>query len=1344
MWFSAANPSIETPQLLLSIADSNGDTGISIYLEKGNLYTTHWYYNSNDDTYKLQPGALAISDSVKANSWHHIALTFDSNNDGSEKADGLVVYLDGKEQGSISTVELDSNQLVSVGGIPASREVKSHQFNADTQQFEILNQDNGSEAIFDEIRIYDRTLTSSDVLGLYDDSTTGALSAPTAFTLSTQGEVYVTDSGDGKVKVFNNDGSFLKEISLAAATPYDKFLSIALDSNGNMYVADLKSDVSDDGKVQVFDGDGIALDSITAYSGAGFEQIHSVHVDTAQRLYIGQYDTSGSHTNSMVHVFDLVSGTPVERVQITEAKSGSALKKPSAITTDRFGNLFVTDSVNQRIVMYDKSLNYQAEWGGANNFMFDEVGTIVDFGSVTVSLDGDVFFGNGDAVNGTLSLYQTRMPEKVITAGGSLSSIVGNTDGELFISRNNEVTKYTPKDRSFATICTQGTGSGQVTNPGQLAIDGFDRIYVADTGAGNGRVQVVDSEGVLIRDLAEYATAALNMQGAKAVAVSPYLEVVVNGEDDTTPSPLKKLLQFDLNDGLATLLSNINYLNLSASEVSDLERKSTNGQDIGADLKELGITLPAFRFIAETLRSTVAIDAETWDNIVNILIQARKTNPTSLWKATEVSEGFYLSPSLFQSHPERQYEEPRTFIPWRSSYLNRLEWEERLHDRFELIKATLEAQRNRVTATDEECLALLKTVLIEKSPTVSTTLDAKTTELSNALLLDLKNECCSQTTRVAIAMETLQSLAWRLRTGQLENHLSTLTIIDDDFDAAWKWRSSYRTWKSAQFVNLFPENLLFPEIKPNQTGPYQKLVESLNSNPYITPEDACSLSNEYAEYLKNISHFDQMIGTYGTYYTGGQDPCGHYNPTGVTDRIDDNGKTTSLNPGLPAMYFFGLNKESGKVYYAIYDYEDDKHKLDDNSVNVDGRSGFQDMTHVISDWKEVPDLENISELAAAISYPKQTRGSSAVPVQSLTLFLSYSENAKSKPAFISLDVKENSWGRQRSIKVPGDLSDGDISLLVGDTISSATNISVSAYGGAPQYYSNKFNGNIDELVYKDWNVITAPVILKSRRLTRREVEFTLTNGDKHSVPAEDVPGLLQFVVDKSPLVNSYDKEYDEYYDHQTEIQCVAAAGDAIVFKSSEDAHRYFVSFKDFIYTKNKGDWDERFFELETSYKHPTRSQRYLEKPRLESFFRWQDYVRLYVAIFVDKYERRYYNIIDLDSHWTDSWTLSGTIDHGRWKYGAVHSAVLSPESNGKALFKLGTEDTRFGASVITPGKAGSFSINKIWGRGKNWTSEYTINPSTLDMSITGRRELTPRRKSVKETVSKLDGPIHFK
>lgn len=96
--------------------------------------------------------------------------------------------------------------------------------------------------------------------------------------------------------------------------------------------------------------------------------------------------------------------------------------------------------------------------------------------------------------------------------------------------------------------------------------------------------------------------------------------------------------------------------------------------------------------------------------------------------------------------------------------------------------------------------------------------------LGNYLHIDLAMESSARTTRLASAIEALQSL---VNAFLLEQEYLILTIERADLEARWRWLQSYSLWHAAQSVFFYPENFLLPDVRPNRTPQFQTLLEQV-------------------------------------------------------------------------------------------------------------------------------------------------------------------------------------------------------------------------------------------------------------------------------------------------------------------------------------------------------------------------------------------------------------------------------------------------------------------------------------------------------------------------------------
>jgi hypothetical protein len=105
-------------------------------------------------------------------------------------------------------------------------------------------------------------------------------------------------------------------------------------------------------------------------------------------------------------------------------------------------------------------------------------------------------------------------------------------------------------------------------------------------------------------------------------------------------------------------------------------------------------------------------------------------------------------------------------------------------------------------------------------------------QLGNYLHTDLEADACMTTTRAANAMESLQSFVDAFRTGREDPgyYLSFRGgTPEGNFDARWRWLSSYGTWQAAQTVFLYPENFLMPDVRHDISAEFDQLLRSLGT-----------------------------------------------------------------------------------------------------------------------------------------------------------------------------------------------------------------------------------------------------------------------------------------------------------------------------------------------------------------------------------------------------------------------------------------------------------------------------------------------------------------------------------
>ena len=173
---------------------------------------------------------------------------------------------------------------------------------------------------------------------------------PRAVAIGQDGTIYVADTGNKRVQVFDAAGHYLSTITGGAGSD-EKFvepLALAITSEGELVVLD-----SEPGWIYRFSPDG----TLRARVGGPSAQLYhprGMAIDGQNNLYIA--DTGGARVVKMS-----LGG---EKLQVigTRGNGNGQFLEPSDCVVDSEGYLFVTDVPNHRIEMFDAAGNYLREF----------------------------------------------------------------------------------------------------------------------------------------------------------------------------------------------------------------------------------------------------------------------------------------------------------------------------------------------------------------------------------------------------------------------------------------------------------------------------------------------------------------------------------------------------------------------------------------------------------------------------------------------------------------------------------------------------------------------------------------------------------------------------------------------------------------------------------------------------------------------------------------------------------------------------------------------------------------------------------------------------------------------
>lgn len=299
---------------------------------------------------------------------------------------------------------------------------------------------------------------------------------------------------------------------------------------------------------------------------------------------------------------------------------------------------------------------------------------------------------------------------------------------------------------------------------------------------------------------------------------------------------------------------------------TDIMAQQDAKADITALVGQLCMTITEFKYlrkIVEVLTATPAasasplLDSECQD-VMNILIAIRTRFLSFDEVQREFKAGILISQDGFELYKPlvtapQQLSEPK-FDPWRSPLSTRNNWEDTLQSRIDSETALQESWQKNLQEVEEVTMPLLRNACITAMANNQESFASAAERLAKSLLVETEDNCCVKHTRVSFAIETLQNFLYTLNSGIFTNYIPGFTLYAPYFNKEWEWLGSYATWRSAMFVFLYPENLLYPTLKRLQSPAFADLSDKLQQASSFSAEDACAAGKDFQSYLTDVEN----------------------------------------------------------------------------------------------------------------------------------------------------------------------------------------------------------------------------------------------------------------------------------------------------------------------------------------------------------------------------------------------------------------------------------------------------------------------------------------------------------
>jgi sugar lactone lactonase YvrE len=350
--------------------------------------------------------------------------------------------------------------------------------------------------------------------------------------------------------------------TLAGIAPtFERPTGVAVDSSGNIYVADMDGQVikkiSPDGVVTTFAGSGKAGHNDGSGTAASFYYPGGIAVDSSGDVYVKD-----------VGIGVVVRKISPDGLVTTLPASGNGSAPASVFkATDSAGNVYASDFYKNRIQKTSAKGAVTTFAGSGQVGHADGRGTAASFnhpGGVAMDSSGNVYVAD----------YYNNMIRKITPAGvvttlagsGQVgyvdgrgaaasfnypNSVAVDSSGNVYVAdeKNREVRKITP-DGVVKTVAGSGTGSmngpgnaASFASPSGVTVDSSGNVYVADSGnnlirkiAPDGMVETLAGSGTPGHDDGRGTSASFNNPNSVAVDSSGNVYV-----SDNTSNLIRKI-----------------------------------------------------------------------------------------------------------------------------------------------------------------------------------------------------------------------------------------------------------------------------------------------------------------------------------------------------------------------------------------------------------------------------------------------------------------------------------------------------------------------------------------------------------------------------------------------------------------------------------------------------------------------------------------------------------------------------------------------------------------------------------------------------------------------------------
>jgi len=322
----------------------------------------------------------------------------------------------------------------------------------------------------------------------------GQLAFPRALAADPAGDTYVADTANDRIEVFDPSGNLLRAIGTPARNPgaFTAPKGLAIDPAGRLFVSD-----TDGNRIEEFaPGSEAYLGQWTSaggYSGS-FNAPAGIAVDPRGSVYVADQGNA-----RIVHLWG--DETFLSELGGPADVGGAGLSGAGSVAVAAFtGDVYVADTAHNRVLLYTPNGALIAKWGadggsglpggGPGEFSHPDAVAVDGYGNAYVADTNNNRVVKLSPAGNVLAEWGSRG-----TAAGRFHSPTGvavDAAGNVYVvdSENNRVEVFDPNGTFLNAWGARGIELGDLSQPTAIAVDCNGDVYVADTN--NNRVERFD------------------------------------------------------------------------------------------------------------------------------------------------------------------------------------------------------------------------------------------------------------------------------------------------------------------------------------------------------------------------------------------------------------------------------------------------------------------------------------------------------------------------------------------------------------------------------------------------------------------------------------------------------------------------------------------------------------------------------------------------------------------------------------------------------------------------------------------------------------------------------------